>query len=200
MPNSPGRVSSAPHDPGAHRAPAPPAFTKQQAIGLAGLLAAVIIISDQVSKAAITPRYGPCGNVGFTPVLGPYAGFSYVCNSGTAFSRFANSSFVWLPVGIAVATVCWLWIRSLDAPRRLQQAAFGLILGGAAGNLIDRARFGYVVDFVDLRLNDTLRWYVFNVADASICIGVGLLALVYWRMAPADASRAVEQSGSRVVG
>ncbi|HET8626814.1 MAG TPA: signal peptidase II [Thermomicrobiales bacterium] len=144
-------------------------------------LAIVIVVSDQVTKAAITARYGPCGNLQFHPVFGTFAGFSYVCNTGTAFSRFAGNPLVWIPVGLAAAAVCWLWVRSLAAPHLAQQIAFGLILGGAAGNLIDRARLGYVVDFIDLRLTETLRWYVFNVADASVCIGVALLALAYWR-------------------
>jgi signal peptidase II len=144
-------------------------------------LAILLIVSDQLTKAWITPRYGPCGNPVFTPVIGDYAGFSYVCNTGTAFSRFRDSPVVWLPVLIAAAAVAWLWIRSLPAGHLLQQIAFGMIIGGATGNLIDRARLGYVVDFVDLRLNDNLRWYVFNVADASIVIGVGLLALAFWR-------------------
>jgi signal peptidase II len=167
-------------------APPPGGFPVRRAVALVLGLAALIVACDQVTKAAITARYQPCGNPTFYPVLGPHAGFSYVCNTGTAFSRLANNPFVWLPVGIAAAAVVWLWVRSLEAPRLAQQLAFGLILGGALGNLIDRARLGYVVDFVDLRLTDTLRWYVFNVADSAISIGVVLLALAYWRAAPAS--------------
>jgi signal peptidase II len=144
-------------------------------------LASVLIVSDQLTKAWITPRYGPCGNPTFTPVLGEYAGFSYVCNTGAAFSSFRDSPIIWLPVLIAAAAVFWLWSRSLAAGYLLQQIAFGMIIGGATGNIIDRARLGYVVDFVDLRLNDTLRFYVFNVADSSITIGVVLLAIAFWR-------------------
>ncbi len=162
-----------------------PRFDRRRAVVLVVALAAIIVLVDQVTKAAITARYAPCGNPTFYPVLGQYAGFSYVCNTGTAFSRFAGTQLVWIPVLIAVAAVIWLWARSLAAPQPLQQLAFGLIIGGAVGNLIDRARLGYVVDFVDLRLSDSLRWYVFNVADASICIGVALLALAYWRASPA---------------
>jgi signal peptidase II len=153
----------------------------RQAVLLVLLLACVVIVADQLTKAWITPRYGPCGTPGFTPVIGRFAGFSYVCNNGTAFSRFQNSPLVWLPVLIAFTAVGWLWLRSLPLGRMLQQCAFGLVIGGATGNLIDRARLGYVVDFVDLRLNDTLRFYVFNVADSSICIGVALLAVAFWR-------------------
>jgi signal peptidase II len=153
-----------------------------QSVLLVLLLASVVIIADQLTKAWITERYGPCGASGFTPVIGRFAGFSYVCNTGTAFSRFQNSPLVWLPVLIALMAVGWLWLRSLALGRTLQQVAFGLVIGGAIGNnLIDRARLGYVVDFVDLRLNDNLRFYVFNVADSSICIGVALLAIAFWR-------------------
>ncbi len=160
-----------------------PRLGRATAAALALGLAAAIIIADQLTKAAITARYGGegCNSPAFHPILGPNAGFSYVCNTGTAFSMFRNTPFVWLPVAIALGAAAWLWFQSLAAPRPLQQIAFGLIIGGATGNVIDRARLGYVVDFVDLRLNDTLRWYVFNVADASICIGVALLAIVLWR-------------------
>lgn len=163
-------------------APAPARFGKRAAVPLMLGVAALVIIADQLTKAAITARYGKCGDPTFHPVFGPHAGFSYVCNNGTAFSGFQNTPFVWLPVLIAVAVVVVLWLRSLAAPGGLQQLAFGLILGGAIGNVVDRARFGYVVDFVDLRLTDSLRWYVFNVADSSICIGVALLALAFWRL------------------
>ena len=156
-------------------------LTIGQAVALVLALVAVILIADQLTKSWIMARYGPCGNPTFTPVIGRFAGFSYVCNSGTAFSRFENSAFVWLPVLLALVVVSWLWARSLSGATLLQQIAFGLIIGGAIGNVIDRARLGYVVDFVDLRLNDQLRFYVFNVADSCICIGVGLLALAFWR-------------------
>lgn len=153
----------------------------EQAVPLVLGLATVLVIADQVTKAWITPRFGPCGNPDFTPVIGRFAGFSYVCNTGTAFSRFQGTPLVWLLVLVAACAVAWLWVRSLPQGQLLQQIAFGLIIGGAVGNLIDRLRLGYVVDFVDLRLSDTLRFYVFNVADSAITIGVGLLAIAFWR-------------------
>jgi signal peptidase II len=161
----------------------------RRAIPLVLGLAAALIVADQLTKAWITERYGPCGNPTFTPVIGRFAGFSYVCNTGTAFARFQGSSFVWILVLIAAGAVAWLWIRSLPQGRILQQVAFGLIIGGAIGNLIDRIRVGYVIDFVDLRLNDTLRFYVFNVADSAISIGVVLLAIAFWRYETGGDSR-----------
>ncbi|HEU5327814.1 MAG: signal peptidase II [Thermomicrobiales bacterium] len=172
-------------DANAANQPAAPKVAHQRfgmpgALATALVIAVVVVVADQLTKAAITARYGPCGSTAFVPVLGSHAGFSYVCNTGTAFSRFQDTPLVWLPVLVAVVAVVWLWVRSLSTPHLLQQIAFGLILGGAVGNVIDRARLGYVVDFVDVRWSQTLRFYVFNVADSSITIGVILLALAFW--------------------
>ncbi len=158
------------------------ALSPGRVVPLVVLLAACLIVADQLVKAWITARFGPCGSPIFTPVIDNNAGVSYVCNTGTAFSRFEGSPIVWLPVLFAIGAVLWLWIRSLQTIHPLQQFAFALIIGGALGNVIDRARLGYVVDFIDLRLNDQLRFYVFNVADSCISIGVVLLALAFWRM------------------
>lgn len=159
-----------------------PLLTPGRTVTLVLLVAALLVIIDQLVKSWITARFGPCGNPVFTPVIGHIAGISYVCNTGTAFSRFEGSPIVWLPVLIAVGAVLWLWFRSLQTIYPLQQFSFALIIGGAVGNVIDRARLGYVVDFIDLRLNDQWRFYVFNVADSCISIGVVLLALAFWRM------------------
>lgn len=167
-----------------------------QAVALVVGLVAIILIADQLSKSWITARYGPCGNPNFTPVIGLNAGISYVCNTGTAFSRFQGSAFVWLPVLLAVSVVGWLWARSLTAPILLQQLSFGLIIGGALGNIIDRARLGYVVDFVDLRLNDQWRFYVFNVADSCISIGVVLLAIAFWKLETARSRELAREGGA----
>ena len=83
-------------------APAGRRLSLRRSITLVLGLAAVLIVADQLTKSWITPRYGPCGNPNFTPVIGEYAGFSYVCNTGTAFARFQNTPFVWLPVLLAV--------------------------------------------------------------------------------------------------
>lgn len=183
MPGGAGTDVAASGDPDVHHRAEPTrsALNRSRAVALVLVLALILVLVDQAVKSWITAHFGPCGSPIFTPVLGSHAGISYVCNSGTAFSRFQDSPLVWLPVLIAVGAVIWLWVRSLQMIRPLQQFAFALILGGALGNVIDRARLGYVVDFVDLRLNDQLRWYVFNVADSCICIGVILLAFAFWR-------------------
>ncbi|MGH6781622.1 MAG: signal peptidase II, partial [Sphingomonadaceae bacterium] len=88
-----------------------------------------------------------------------------------------SSTERWLLVGmtgaIAAVVTVWLW-REKSRPDTL---ALGLVLGGALGNIVDRARFGYVVDFLDLHIGDWHPFLVFNVADAAITIGVLLLVL-----------------------
>jgi signal peptidase II len=108
------------------------------------------------------------------------AGFFYLTrttNTGGAFGLFPSSA-VMLACIAAVAIFCIVWYvaRTRWPLTRVQGVGLALALGGAAGNLIDRARLGFVVDFLDFRLG-RFAWPVFNLADSAICIGVGLLAL-----------------------
>ena len=92
---------------------------------------------------------------------------TYVTNSGVAFGLFkeAGTFFIFL-AGIVIAAILYS-LRRLPAQQRLVRIALGLALGGAVGNLIDRLRLGYVIDFIDFRF-----WPVFNVADSAIVAGV----------------------------
>ena len=107
------------------------------------------------------------------PVLHPILWLTYVQNSGAAFGLFKGQHFLFILVSAGV--IVWLVRTFLAHPplAPLSRWACALILGGAAGNLVDRLRFGYVVDFFDLRV-----WPVFNVGDSAITIGVTLLL---WR-------------------
>lgn len=94
----------------------------------------------------------------------------HVHNTGAAFGMLANSGFLFVAVAVIVLIgmlVALPHIRKAETP---VVVALGLIAGGTLGNLVDRVRFGYVVDFIDFRW-----WPVFNVADSCICVGVGLL-------------------------
>lgn len=103
----------------------------------------------------------------------------YVRNPGVAFSLLANLDPGWVrPALIAVtiaeigALLCFIWYLPAKGATPW---GLGMILGGAVGNLIDRARFGYVIDFVDLYRGD-FHWPTFNLADAAISVGIVLLA------------------------
>ena len=143
----------------------------------AALVALAVVAADQVTKAAVKraiPEYA------MIP-LAPFLSFTFVWNTGAAFSLLAGApAIVRLPlfVGVTVSAV-WLlvsFVRRLPDSARATRIAVGLILGGAVGNLVCRIRYGRVVDFVYLHWRDWY-WPAFNVADAAITIGVATVLL-----------------------
>jgi signal peptidase II len=141
--------------------------TRRRAIVRALLVAAAVVAADQATKAIVR------GSIGRAERIDLVAGFGLVNtrNSGVAFGFFAGGGIL---VGVlaGLALVALLAFFSTHAERPLVWLPTGLLLGGAAGNLIDRAVEGSVTDFLDPPL-----WPAFNVADAAITIGV--LTLLY---------------------
>ena len=133
----------------------------------AAVLAVAVLAADQASKALVR------GSIGRTERVDVLPGLDLVNtrNSGVAFGFFSGGGTV-VAVVAALALVALLAFFATHLRRPLVWLPTGLLVGGAAGNLIDRAREGAVTDFVDLPL-----WPAFNVADAAITIGV--LALLY---------------------
>ena len=140
------------------------------------LLALAIFTLDQVMKYLVT---GPIGLVmeGDSHYLLPIFSLTLVHNYGvslgmlTAESSAMRWGLVALTGGISVFVGSWLWRES----NRTDVLGLGLILGGAVGNLLDRIRFGHVVDYADLHFGEFRPFLVFNVADAAITIGVLIL-------------------------
>lgn len=99
-----------------------------------------------------------------------------VWNYGVSFGMFSEpgSSTVWLLIGVAVLIVGILGYWLTKTTDRLLGIAFGLVIGGALGNVIDRLRFGAVADFFDFHVMG-YHWPAFNIADSAICIGVAIL-------------------------
>ena len=99
-------------------------------------------------------------------------------NRGVSFSLFYSDhdAMPWILSAVALAIVAYLffWLRKSD--RALPAAALGLVIGGAIGNLVDRLRFGAVIDFLQLHAAG-FYWPAFNVADSGICVGVAILVL-----------------------
>ena len=147
---------------------------------LAGALAVSL---DQWSKAAIRQQFAPCDGTAYSPLVGSYFGLTCTYNTGAAFSTFQQGQTVllFLLIGVALAVIIWLYVRYGNQPNLLLKISFGLILGGAAGNLIDRFRLGHVTDFLLFSIR-SIRFYfpVFNLADSCICIGIFLLILYFW--------------------
>lgn len=100
---------------------------------------------------------------------------THAWNTGTAFSLFQDQSSLLTFVSFAAVIALYFVYRSVDAPTIWVRMAFGLLLGGAFGNLIDRIRLGHVTDFVDIG-----PWPIFNVADSSIIVGIFVLFLFFW--------------------
>ncbi|MCP5056820.1 MAG: signal peptidase II [bacterium] len=116
------------------------------------------------------------------PVVEEFFYLTHVRNPGAAFSMFATAPepfrrwFFLIATSIALVLIV-SFFRQLAPRDRLSGSALGLILGGALGNLLDRIRFGEVIDFLHFRLGTGYSWPDFNIADSAIVIGVGLLIL-----------------------
>ena len=138
-------------------------------------IAILIIIVDQLTKAWVLSGLD-LRELGRVAVFPPIFNVTWVENRGVSFGLFGDGSARWMLslFSIAVAGVLGWW--ALKADRRLLVSAIGLIMGGAIGNVIDRIRFGFVVDFLDFSGTGFFPW-VFNVADSAITIGVILLIL-----------------------
>ena len=136
-------------------------------------LAALVVVLDQVTKRLAEDRLRSQRSV---PVLDDILRLTYVENRGAAFGLLQDQTTFFVFVGILVIGVIAASYRYLPRSGFRLHLALGLQLGGAIGNLIDRIRQGYVVDFVDFGYRSNW-WPVFNVADSAIVIGVCLLAL-----------------------
>jgi signal peptidase II len=142
-------------------------------------LTLMVIVLDQITKAAVERSLQLYQSFVVLPVLE----ISRFHNTGAAFSFLAAAAgwqrwlFTVLAIVVSVALVTWL--KRIDSESRTLASAVALILGGALGNVIDRLRLGYVIDFITVHWGDHF-FPSFNVADSSICIGAGLLLLDAW--------------------
>jgi signal peptidase II len=136
------------------------------------LVALAVIILDQLTKAWIVRTLGPTeGNS--RPLIGEWLSFTFVKNNGVAFGLFRGIPYFFTITSILISIGAILFYRyRLPNNRLWVQFTLGLIVGGAIGNIIDRLRFSYVVDFVHVR------WFpgIFNLADSAITVGVIMLA------------------------
>ena len=131
------------------------------------LISGLTLIGDQLTKYLVAASFAPGDSL---PLLRPILHLTYVQNTGAAFGLFKDQQALF--IGMSLLVIAWLIRESVARPPKnsLVMWSYALILGGAAGNLIDRLRFGYVVDFLDLRV-----WPVFNIGDSAITLGVTLL-------------------------
>ena len=140
----------------------------------------VVVVVDQSTKLAAVAWLDPASSVELIPMLDLVLAY----NTGAAFSFLSTAGGWqrWLFIGLALAICVFIvhWLRELPRDARWTPLALSLILGGAAGNVIDRVRIGAVVDFIDFHVGGW-HWPAFNVADSAICAGAALLVLGTFR-------------------
>ncbi len=140
------------------------------------LVTALVLGIDQITKAWAMASLQPIISV---TVIPGFFNLTYVENRGIAFGMFAGEGALVGLFVVALILMALFYTRSLDWVGFEPNLIGGFLCGGALGNLLDRARHGWVVDFFDFHISTyNLRWPVFNVADSMICIAVGWIV---WR-------------------
>lgn len=138
-------------------------------------IAAIIFGLDQATKFLVVENIPLGGSISLYPALDRLFQFTFITNTGAAFGMFPQMSLVFVVIAIVVIAGIIAFHHQLPTENIWIRISLGLQLGGAMGNLLDRITRGYVVDFFDVGF-----WPIFNIADVSIVLGVGLLAYHLW--------------------
>src|SRR5258706_3959930 len=145
-------------------------------------MALAVFALDQLTKAIVLRFLGYSEERDIVP---GFFKFVHWGNTGAAWSLFRGNNAVLALVALVALVVLFFSRHHFDSRTLLGQLAFGLIIGGIMGNLLDRVRFGHVVDFLyfylDRRGGTEIGFPAFNVADSAICTGVALVFLITWR-------------------
>jgi len=135
------------------------------------MMLVIAVVLDQVTKWQVIEHLA----VGKSWPETGFFRFTHAWNTGTAFSLFQGQGDILTWVSLAaVGILSWIY-RSIDKPSLLLRVAFGMQFGGAIGNITDRIRLGHVTDFIDVGI-----WPIFNIADSSIVIGIGMMIFYFW--------------------
>ena len=163
--------------------------SKWRSFSLLPLVALCVVAADQLAKQAVVASLSPGQSWAPVPALERWFSFTMVTNRGAAFGLFQGLGPLFMVVALVVVVVIAVYYWYMPAGYFLVKLSLGLQLGGALGNLLDRLRLGYVIDFIDFKV-----WPVFNLADVSIVLGVGILAYaLLWEPAEQDESLAVSK-------
>ena len=139
-------------------------------------LSVLVIILDQASKQVVIASMRLYESI----AVAPFFNLTYVQNTGAAFSFLSDAGgwqrWFFSVLALVISIVLAVWLARLKDNETLLAISLALILGGAIGNLIDRVRYGYVIDFLDVYYQ-SWHWPAFNVADSAISLGVVLMLL-----------------------
>ncbi|MFH1777417.1 MAG: signal peptidase II [Candidatus Omnitrophota bacterium] len=136
----------------------------------AGIIITSVLLTDQLTKLIVYKKLFPEESI---DLIEKFFSITLVCNTGTAFGLFKGNTtvFIYSSLFASIYLAILLFSRRLFIKRtQISTAGLSLILGGALGNLIDRIRYGFVIDFLDFKI-----WPVFNLADSAITVGVVIL-------------------------
>ena len=137
------------------------------------LVALAIVLLDQATKEWVRGAFALHESV---PVLPGFFHFTYIRNTGAAWGMFSGQNLTLSLLAFVMLVALVLFRRRILPPGRWHRVGLGLLCGGIVGNLFDRLRLDYVVDFLDFQVRGW-HWPAFNVADAAICAGVGIYVL-----------------------
>jgi signal peptidase II len=147
-----------------------------------GFIALAIVILDQFTKGLVLYLLGYAQE---KVIVEGFFKFVHWQNTGAAWSLFRGNNYVLALVALVALVVLVMSRHHFESRTVLGQVAFGLILGGIVGNLIDRLWRGHVIDFIYFYLQqrggNDVGFPAFNIADSAICTGVGLIFLITWR-------------------
>lgn len=152
----------------------------QKKYGMLALIAGLVAILDQISKAAVLAMIPLYRTV---PVIPGFFNLTHVRNPGGAFGFLADhihgfATILFIAFTLAAVVLVIYFYVSTPPTHRFLAAGFAMILGGAVGNLIDRLRFGAVVDFLDVYVG-RYHWPSFNVADSAVTVGICIFIFHY---------------------
>jgi signal peptidase II len=137
------------------------------------LLGLVVLIFDQLTKQAVRNYliYGES-----RPIIENFFNLVYVRNDGAAWNILSGQGIILIFISVSVLVLLFVYRRSFLQEQLSHHILLGLLVGGIAGNLVDRIRFGWVTDFLDFQFG-SYHYPSFNVADSAICIAIGLYVL-----------------------
>ena len=143
---------------------------------LVALVAVTVFALDRVTKAWVSENI-PLGTA--RPVVGDYVRIVHAQNTGAAFGLLPERTTLLSVLSVLAVLAIVYYYRQIASASWLVSATLGMQLGGAFGNLLDRVRQGYVVDFVDVGVGE-VRFWAFNVADSSIVVGIFVVTFALW--------------------
>lgn len=160
-------------------------INKQIGSDIMFILTLILLVIDIISKLLVRHYLILDGSI---PIINNFLDLTYVKNTGVAWSIFANNKYFVLILSGFIILGIGYYIYKEKPERKITKVAYSFILGGALGNFINRVYYGYVIDFIDIKIFG-YNYPIFNVADIFIVVGVLLLIYDTWRWHDGDKSK-----------